>query len=960
MAKSDGSIIIDSKIDTSGFTQGEVNMKSSFGKIASAAGKMGAAIKSAFTVKSNGADGLEEKSEEIKISVDNTAKSVEDGMQRINEALSSGESANAFDTIGEKVENLKNELKYLQEIKGISFGNERFDALYQQLVLAENELKQYKATLAETAMAEQNATKTTGLMQSVLNALARAAHAPISALQLLGNAMRQIPHATLNLVSGGLHKIADAAKNAAKRIGSGLVSGLKKAGAAMLSFHKSTQKSNSSLGGGIKTLLKYGLGIRSLYALFNKARSAIKEGFQNLAQYSGETNAHLSALMSSLTQLKNSLATVFNPILSVVTPILTKFIDMVSKAATYVGMLFAALTGKNSFVKAVKVQEDYAASLGDTAENAKKALKYLSGLDEIRTFTEEQEGSGGYQPPKPEDMFETVEIPDKIKDLAQWLKDMWANADFTELGALLGQKLKDALDNIPWDAIKENASKIGKSLATFINGFVEVEGLGYSIGTTLAEAINTAFEFLNSFVHNLHWESIGKFIAETINGFFTNIDWPLIYDTFITGAKGIADAINSFNEWLDWDSIATSISNFFNTVIDTFYTFITETDWISLATNLGKTVSDAFTGIDWGKAGETAGEAFKALFNFIATTIENIDWWAVGIAVKDYLVGIDWAGAAQAMFEAIGAALGALAAFIGGLIGDAVINAQEYFQGKIEEAGGNIVEGILVGIAEALVGIGNWIVNNIFTPFIEGFCKVFGINSLSTVMAEMGGFIISGLLNGLVEQFTSVITWLASLPEKFKEAAIEIWTAIQKPFADIASWFEDKFSKAWEAVKKVFSSGGKIFDGIKDGILEGLKAVVNTLIRGINTVISIPFNGINSALKSIKGVDILGLKPFSWISTIDVPQIPYLATGAVIPPNAPFMAVLGDQKRGNNLEGPESMFRKIVREESGNSGVRIKEIRIPLYLSGKQVLEAIITEAQLQQMMNGRNPFEMA
>ena len=89
------------------------------------------------------------------------------------------------------------------------------------------------------------------------------------------------------------------------------------------------------------------------------------------------------------------------------------------------------------------------------------------------------------------------------------------------------------------------------------------------------------------------------------------------------------------------------------------------------------------------------------------------------------------------------------------------------------------------------------------------------------------------------------------------------------------------------------------------------------------------------------------------------PKIPYLASGAVIPPRAAFLAVLGDQRNGNNLEMPESLLRKVVREESGSIGFS-GTIRIPLYINGRQVMEAVLEEAQLKQMISGRNPFEMA
>ena len=103
-------------------------------------------------------------------------------------------------------------------------------------------------------------------------------------------------------------------------------------------------------------------------------------------------------------------------------------------------------------------------------------------------------------------------------------------------------------------------------------------------------------------------------------------------------------------------------------------------------------------------------------------------------------------------------------------------------------------------------------------------------------------------------------------------------------FGKIADWFADKFKKAWEAVKKCFSfrTGGKIFAGIKDGIVSAFKTVVNAIIRGINKVVSIPFNAINKVLDKLRNVDIAGVTPFDWIKTFDVPQIPELARGGVL------------------------------------------------------------------------------
>ena len=121
-----------------------------------------------------------------------------------------------------------------------------------------------------------------------------------------------------------------------------------------------------------------------------------------------------------------------------------------------------------------------------------------------------------------------------------------------------------------------------------------------------------------------------------------------------------------------------------------------------------------------------------------------------------------------------------------------------------------------------------------------------------------------------------------NIKNKVKEGAQGAWNGITSIFGNIPNWFRDKFSQAWQAVKNVFSTGGRIFDGIKEGILSGLKSIVNAIISGINKVISIPFNGLNSALRTIKNAEIMGMRPFSWISTVQIPQIPRLAKGGVL------------------------------------------------------------------------------
>lgn len=194
-----------------------------------------------------------------------------------------------------------------------------------------------------------------------------------------------------------------------------------------------------------------------------------------------------------------------------------------------------------------------------------------------------------------------------------------------------------------------------------------------------------------------------------------------------------------------------------------------------------------------------------------------------------------------------------------------------------------ILPALIEAYPQIINSVIDFLLNNI-PVLIEGAIQLF----MALVMAIPE--IIPQLIGQLGQIVATIITTLTSrLPDIFKnmwstlvsggKSAID---GIKNIFKSIPDWFKNIFSSAWTAVKNVFSAGGKIFDGIKDGILSGLKTVINGIIRGINKVIAVPFNGINAALSKLKGLDILGVKPFGWINTLNVPQIPELYRGGVL------------------------------------------------------------------------------
>ncbi len=197
--------------------------------------------------------------------------------------------------------------------------------------------------------------------------------------------------------------------------------------------------------------------------------------------------------------------------------------------------------------------------------------------------------------------------------------------------------------------------------------------------------------------------------------------------------------------------------------------------------------------------------------------------------------------------------------------------------------------------------------------------------------------------------------------EDVKKAAEDRFMAIVDVFAYIPGWFRDTFAFAWKKVKEVFSSGGDTFEKIKEGILDGLKAVINGLIDGINAVIATPFNGINTALEKIKNTTIAGSKPFyNKISFINVPAIPKLATGTVVPANyGEFLAVLGDNKRETEVVSPLSTIKQAVAEVVG-SGKGEETINLVIELDSEVVYRKVVKKNKQNTKMTGVNELATA
>ena len=245
---------------------------------------------------------------------------------------------------------------------------------------------------------------------------------------------------------------------------------------------------------------------------------------------------------------------------------------------------------------------------------------------------------------------------------------------------------------------------------------------------------------------------------------------------------------------------------------------------------------------------------------------------------------------------------------------------------------------------------------------ISGFSQV--INGACNFIQYIFGILDSWLMNVFTQDWNNTFGILGDIVNGFMYSMQQIWNGIKEIFNGIVTFIKGVFTgnwrQAWEGVKKIFKGIWDTFEGIVKAPINGIIGLINGLISGITSGINGVINALNKLSFTIPDwVPEWGGKTFGLdISHISIPKIPYLASGAVIPPNREFLAVLGDQKSGNNLEMPENLLRRIIREESGRSGGA--SYQFIGQINRRVLFDEFITEAKLRQSATGRNPLELA
>lgn len=633
--------------------------------------------------------------------------------------------------------------------------------------------------------------------------------------------------------------------------------------------------------------------------------------------------------VSAVAKLKGALLTLAQPIVNTIIPAFTEFVNLLTRMVTEISKVVSILFGTTAeeSAEAAKNLYDEMDAIEGVGDAAKDSAKALAGFDEINKLTSGNAASGST------DTTETI-TPDftggLLSDLTFSLADIlfdWNDLTaedilakmVTALGAIAGGLIGFAIGGPAGAAIgiivgaglglalanvlfngngKLDSEELIKSLITLLSaiaggvvGFALGGPAGAAIGITLGAGL--AIELSNLLFDGdgtLNTEEILKslvsallVVAGGVLGFVVGGPAGAAIGVIIGAGVSIAvlDGVFNADGKISKDEIANMLVN--------------------VLTVLAGGIIGFAVG---GPGGALIGAAIGAGISVLLSELE-FDALNGSSLAETFLERLK-----DALFilcgGLIGFALGGPAgAVIGMTIGAGVkivLSELGFSSNKDDlasEAGSDIVAGVEEGAEEEAAGFGTWIKNKIVDPFVGKFKSLFGIHSPSTVMAEQGHYIMQGLLNGINGDIGVVLG-----------AAQTVFNGI---INYIRGTFTVNWTQTWENVKNIFK-------GVWNGIVTTLENAINFIISGINALIA----KLNSFRIEIPAIPIIGFGGFSFglsIPTISNIAIPRLATGAVIPPNREFLAVLGDQKSGTNIEAPLSTIEQAVENVISRKGL---------------------------------------
>lgn len=649
----------------------------------------------------------------------------------------------------------------------------------------------------------------------------------------------------------------------------------KKASKSGSKFNKSlkgTDKASRGARIGIGRMLATSVLFSTVFRAISAVTGGLKEGMDNLAQYSDDTNKALSMLMSSMTQLKNSFGTAFSPLVEYAAPALTQFINLLSQAVTWTAQLLAALTGKGTFVKAVKVQQDYADSLDktkdETKDAAKETEKAIAPFDKLIQITTGKKKKEDKNELKPEDMFTTEEVSNDIKLQAEAIKDT--------LGKLFDPLKESWLENGP------------QVMSSLQNTFSAIKQLASDVGASFMQVWNV--------------EGYGKRITDDLLITFANLS-----DT-------VGNLVRNFDTAWKSGDIGTNIMRHLGDIILEITGFFREAS---------ESLKEWSADLDFTPLLESFDRVLVAIRPIVSDVGDLLLWF-----LNSILLPIAKWGTEQALptvFDLISAALKTIHSVIDALKPLGMWLWESFLQ-PLGKWTGKIIISALEKIVEWLTKFSDWInrnqklVENItlvvlsffaawkFAEFVTGVYNM--VHSISSIISSLGGLV------GMIQK---VIGALTPANAAFLAIVAVIGSIIYLSSQVAKAW--DKMTPGEQLATKILAVAGTVALLIAV-IAAQLKDPIALAVAGsVAAFAGFTIAGIASSANRRSSTYSGSAYPMSTYAAVPY-KMPMLATGTVVPPRAGmFAAILGDNNRETEVVSPLSTMKQALKEALAESNM---------------------------------------
>nr|UVX37554.1 MAG: hypothetical protein [Bacteriophage sp.]DAE64398.1 MAG TPA: minor tail protein [Caudoviricetes sp.]DAJ76312.1 MAG TPA: minor tail protein [Caudoviricetes sp.]DAV89005.1 MAG TPA: minor tail protein [Caudoviricetes sp.] len=562
---------------------------------------------------------------------------------------------------------------------------------------------------------------------------------------------------------------------------------------------------------------------------------------------------------------------------------------------------------------------------------------------------------------------------------------------FTRIGLTIAQNIIGGIEKF----LKQNTQRIKNYLIDMFNIGSEIAQIGGNLAVAFADVFSvfggeTAQQITADLIGI--FAEIGMVLTETAaklgrdilnmiaQPFIDNKD---ILKSAIEGSLGAIETVTSgvlivvqnlsdaisrlYDEHVKpfFDSIANGLSSIFGTLITGYNTYV-------LPVLQG--LAEQFKGLLEGPL----GDAILKIEAFLGKLIDSLKllWESVLVPLINWIIAnllpvvakiIDVVGTTaikvlESLIKIIGDVTDTLSGIIDFLVGVFTGDWELAWQGIKEIADGawSFIKDVVSGAWEIIKTVTKGALSIIKSIISTAWNA---IKALTSTIWNAIKKTLSGLWNSLKSTASTVFNAI-------KTKVVGVWDSVKnktsKTWENVATFVSNKVEAIKNAITNKFNAARDAVRSAFEGIVDFIKAPINQAISIVNNAVGM----INNAIGGIESAfsfgpwtvpTPFGSKTIGFHATFPrIGTIPYLASGAVIPPRSEFLAVLGDQKKGNNLEAPESLLRQIVREESGKGQGDGNTYNVTVNASGRKLLDIIISEAEMRRNRNGKNPFELA